>query len=271
MRTAGNGVLLSCRASRMKMSFALTYQFEDVLAELLGLVVRSRIVPTNGVARRASTAAYGTSLVRRRRQAADIPMVVAVAQNLSALTDHLRDLRLIDRGRLRVAYVEELWRAQLPLRAEQRALLNRFDHVFVGMTATCPVLAEQIRPPVSYLPHAVDAWRFIESEPPRRVIDVYAMGRRNPRHHQILLRRAEERGSLYLYDTFARNPVIKTHVHHRRNLVDLLRRTNVFMVNQAKVDEEARSAHQPEVGYRYFEGAAGGAVLVGQRPDTPVF
>ena len=97
------------------------------------------------------------------------------------------------------------------------------------------------------------------------------MGRRNPAHHEVLLRRADRTGRLYLYDTFRGNPPIRDHVEHRRNLQGLIRRSEVFMVNPAKVNEPGRTHEQQEVGYRYFEGSAGGAVLVGEQPEGPAF
>lgn len=255
----------------MRTSTSLTFQFEDVAAALLGLDIRSSRVPTVGARRKAWLASQEARLLRRHGTRSGRRFVLAVGQNVVALHDHISSLSTIDGAQLRVAYVEEFWKEQLPLRADLRAFLNRFDHVFLGAAGTCTALEGSIRPPVTYLPHAVDVERFTAGRTPDRVIDVYAMGRRNERHHELLLERADQRGSLYLYDTMLRNPPVASHDVHRRNLVGLIRRTNVFMVNEAKVNRQEQRGAQSEVGYRYFEGAAGGAVLVGQRPGTPVY
>ena len=54
-------------------------------------------------------------------------------------------------------------------------------------------------------------------------------------------------------------------------LADILRRTKYFITNPAKFTEMGANSGQDEVGSRYFEGAAAGAILVGKPPSSPVF
>src|SRR5262249_28727557 len=53
---------------------------------------------------------------------------------------------------------------------------------------------------------------------------------------------------------------------HRFKLASLIQRAKYFMVYKAKIDEPEVTAAQEEIGLRFFEGAAGGAVMIGQAP-----
>jgi len=43
------------------------------------------------------------------------------------------------------------------------------------------------------------------------------------------------------------------------------------MVAPAKMDAPEETRGQVEIGYRYYEGAAAGAIMIGREPNTPVF
>jgi hypothetical protein len=49
------------------------------------------------------------------------------------------------------------------------------------------------------------------------------------------------------------------------------KRSRYFLVNPGKFDEPQETGRQVEFGYRYFEGAASGAVMLGERPNNEVF
>ena len=62
---------------------------------------------------------------------------------------------------------------------------------------------------------------------------------------------------------------------HRLLLANTIKNSRYFIVQTAKVDREDHTAGQQEVGFRYFEGAAGGhghdRILTGRlhvRPDS---
>jgi hypothetical protein len=61
------------------------------------------------------------------------------------------------------------------------------------------------------------------------------------------------------------------HREHRRLLGDLLKRARYFLTYPGKVDASSQTGGQQEIGFRYFEGAAAGAVLVGEAPANPWF
>jgi hypothetical protein len=104
------------------------------------------------------------------------------------------------------------------------------------------------------------------------VVDVYSIGRRSEGIHRVLLDRAAEGGIFYVYDTFAGSDMQAfDHRQHRELYASIAKRSRYFFVapGKANVPEETRG--QVEVGYRYFEGAAAGAVLIGQTPECGAF
>ena len=54
-------------------------------------------------------------------------------------------------------------------------------------------------------------------------------------------------------------------------VADMAQRSRYFMVNPGKIDLPAATGGQSEFGYRYFEGAAAGAILVGERARNREF
>ena len=266
-----SGMLLSSRATHGEVSRGVTYEFEDLVAELLGLRIVAPVVPRGpGLRRKAWWASRQPRLLRRIPRDPAGPFVFAMGQCVYDLADQMANLDLIERASARVAYIEEMWRTELPLRRDLRELLDRFDHVFLGLEGTCTPLDQLIEPPVTYLPPALNLDHYTDGRPLDRTIDVYAMGRRNPAHHRVLLDWARATGAFYHFDTFVR-PQVSSLGEHRSHLVELLRRSRYFMVNQAKVDQPDQRGQQSEVAYRHFEGAAAGAVLVGPAPRTSAF
>lgn len=267
-------VVVSGRRGPLRMSKAFTYEYEDVVAELLDARIVSPATPASAPLRQAWRAARAGRLLLGRRELADQPsigLLVAVGQAPSDLVAGFAAVDAVDRAAVAVARIEELYPGDLPLRADVRAYLRRFDHVFLGAEQACAPLEAELGVPVTHLPPAVDAVAFGRGAlASPRPIDVYAMGRRHAPYHDAMLARAERSGELYLYDTFTGNPLIKDHRAHRANLRGLVRRTHAFVVNLARMDEPGRTGGE-EVGFRYFEGAAGGAVLVGSRPAGPSF
>ena len=58
---------------------------------------------------------------------------------------------------------------------------------------------------------------------------------------------------------------------HRKQLAQILRRTRFFVANKAKVDWVVDTHGQEEVGFRFFEGAAAGTVMIGDPPRNKTF
>jgi hypothetical protein len=171
-----------------------------------------------------------------------------------------------------VCYVEEMWREEPKTRRKLVRQLAKFDHILLGCYDSIEPLAEEIERPVTYFPPAVDSLAFCPyPDPPERCIDIYWMGRRTDLTHEALRALASDRSLFYLYDTIRGNHPVD-YREHRRLLAELIMRTKYFVANPAKRNDVPGSTHgQQELGSRHFEGAAGGAVMIGKVPETPVF
>jgi spore maturation protein CgeB len=66
-----------------------------------------------------------------------------------------------------------------------------------------------------------------------------------------------------------------TEVHdyrqHRELFANIAKRSRYFVVAAAKMDQPDYRQGQVEVGYRYYEGAAAGAVMIGDYPDCDAY
>jgi Glycosyl transferases group 1 len=98
------------------------------------------------------------------------------------------------------------------------------------------------------------------------------MGRRWEGVHDVLRELAARQEIFYVHDTFAGSDMEPPdHRQHRSLLANIAKRSRYFMVAPAKMDTPGDTAGQVEVGYRYFEGAASGSVMIGQPPDCDAF
>ncbi len=178
-----------------------------------------------------------------------------------------------DHCRTSVCWIDEIWAAAIPLYKHWLHALQRFDHVFIGASGSIGALSNAIARPCRWLPGAVDALRFSPfPNPPARVIDVHSMGRRSEGIHRALLRGAERRQIFYLYDTFPGSlTAVFDHKQHRDLFANVAKRSRYFVVAPGKIGESDETQGQVEVGYRYFEGAAAGAVMIGEVPICSVF
>ena len=178
-----------------------------------------------------------------------------------------------DRCKTAVCWIDELYVTDLPLFKYWLPSLRRFDHIVVGMHGTVAPLSERIGRPCHYVPGGVDALRFSPyPAPPERVIDVYSVGRKVETLHRALLRLAAQDRMFYLYDTVQTGSMIQAsdHRQHRDLYANTAKRSRFFMVAPGKTNVP-ESQGQSEVGFRYYEGAAAGAVMLGQAPDAQPF
>ena len=179
-----------------------------------------------------------------------------------------------DRCKTSVCWIDELWVARIPLYKHWLHALRRFDHIFTGASGSVTALSEAIGKPVHWVPSGVDAIRFSPyPNCPERVLDVYSIGRRMPGVHSTLLKMAERGDIFYSYDT-GRGADSDTfdHREHRSHFANMAKRSRYFMVGTGKLDDYDETRGQVEFGPRYYEGAAAGAVLLGQAPlQLPAF
>jgi hypothetical protein len=179
--------------------------------------------------------------------------------------------RLIDTCRRSVCVVSEVWPSKMREVRERLQILRRFDHVFTNLQTCVGPIEEATGKPCRLLDCGVDALRFCPfPENPTRSIDVYSMGRRVAEEHQALLASAARGEMFYVYDTTADFDVMDP-LEHRLLLANLIKRSRYFITYPAKFDVPLETGGKLEIGARYFEGAAGGAVMIGMAPQCTAY
>jgi hypothetical protein len=254
------------------------YEFEDVIREidradiwaperLRSFRLRSR------VARRLMShwsiaSNPGISTTRMAKRYDLFFAICAFSSDLLALAF---DTTWKDWCRTSVCLLDEMWLSELKAQEKYVLLLRRFDHVILYYSGSVSAVSALTGVPCRYLPPGVDAIRFCPyPDPPQRVVDVYSYGRRSARTHQKLLAMAEARRIFYVYDTTVAGQVIR-HDEHRSLLRNILQRSRFVIANPGKIDEPHVRANQIEIGNRYFEGAAAGAIMIGETPTNSEF
>lgn len=178
-----------------------------------------------------------------------------------------------DKCKKTVAWIDEIWIKELSDRKIKLCieLLQNFDYIFTPHSASAKEIATLINRPCYSLPYGIDAIKFcpLPNLPPRN-IDIYSVGRRSPIVHQSLLEFAEDKNLLYLHDTL-KGLQMKSYKEHRRLYSNLIKRSRYFIANKAKFDTPEQTGGQEEMGSRFFEGAAGGAVMIGIPPKCEAF
>jgi hypothetical protein len=176
-----------------------------------------------------------------------------------------------DNCAISVCLLDELWVKEIAHRRYFLPILAKFDVVMLYYSQTVKPLSETIGRPCAFLPPGVDAISFCPyPNPPKRVIDVCSIGRRSEITHQRLLRMVRESGLFYLHDSIAGIQAINSK-EHRSLFANCAKRSRYFIVNPGLIDRPEKRGNQIEIGNRYFEGAASGAIMVGERPSNEAF
>ena len=193
---------------------------------------------------------------------------------------HLKNWR--EKSKKAVCYISEVWVKYIE-KSNQYLLnfLKNFDHIFLGVNHSTEMVAHITGRPCTYLPPAVDALKFCPySLDVPRSISVCSLGRRSPITHQALLA-ATERGKIYHFDTLKTTGMkdaklqktfrVSNAREHRLVLSNILKMSRYFIANRANANEPLKTRGQEEFGYRFFEGAAAGTVMLGDAPTTNKF
>ena len=178
-----------------------------------------------------------------------------------------------DHCRTSVCWISEMWAARIPLCKYWIHSLRRFDHIFLSAQGSVAALSDAIGRPCRWLPDAVDTLRFTPyPNPPARVIDVYSIGRRREEIHRALLEAARRKDIFYVYDTFGGSTSdVLNYREHRDFFSNMAKRSRFFVVAPAKAGIPEETGGQVEIGARYYEGAAAGAVMIGHAPEGEAF
>jgi hypothetical protein len=286
----GKVLLLSMRRLADLVAFCLPYEFEDVVAD----VTAADRVEANGYqalefSRRAyKLARLVTRSPRLAQSLASKPSTVRLERDYDLffpVFNHPYELYALatipgwrDHCKAAACFVSEIWVQTLP--GYLLELLAGFDHVFVGMRQTVGEVAKIIGRPCTYLPLATDVLRFSPfPAPPPRVIDVCNIGRRSPVTHEALIKLARDRKIFYYYDTVAASGADKKQrtfpvsdaSEHRLLLASLLQRSRYYVANRSRVNEPEFTMGRDEISARFYEGAAAGALMIGEPPRTEEF
>jgi len=149
-------------------------------------------------------------------------------------------------------------------------VLREFDYVVFMFTVNEP-FQKAIKGRGQYLPAGIDTLRFCPyPRPPVRSIDVLSIGRRAPAIHNALLQMAKEEGKFYVYDTINALRAYDLD-EHRFMFANMAKRSRYFIVSPGKFDSTEQTGGQSEFGYRYFEAAAPGTIMIGMRTNNKEF
>ena len=167
-----------------------------------------------------------------------------------------------------ICLVDEMWVKQL---AEYKCFLNilsKFDFVLLYYSQSVKAVSRIIGDKCFYLAPGVDAILFCPyPNPPKRIIDVYSIGRRSEETHQALLKNARENKIFYVYDSISGDNAINTK-EHRLLLANTAKRSRFYIVNPGLIDRPDIRGDQIEIPNRYFEGAASGTIMLGEIPKN---
>jgi hypothetical protein len=270
-------LVLSQRGTTNTVARCVGWELEDVICEVEGAVMAAPTPTRRALAGRKLIDAGGYRLAGTSRVNPgyrvhdpggryDLLFVLCQFTKDLPLVNSLRGWRR--RADVAVLWVEELWAVDVGRWRAHTELLKCFDHIIVSCSASADRVEELTGRPCTYLPPGVDALRFSPwPDPPERLIDVMNIGRRSDVTHAALMSRPD----LFCYFDTVLMRGVREPAEHRRLYADLVKRSRYFIANPAKFDQPGQTAHQAELGFRYFEGAAGGAVLLGTRPQSPVF
>ena len=173
-----------------------------------------------------------------------------------------------DKCKKAVLWIDEISAKELEDRKTELCfkLAKNFDYIFTTQSQSVNAISQLVKRPCYSLPYAVDAIKFCPyPQIPQRHIDVYSVGRRSPRMHNSLIKLSERENFLYLYDTL-KGLEMRNYREHRTLYSNLIKRSRYFIANKAKFDSGNQIGSQQELGSRFFEGAAGGAVMIGIPP-----
>jgi hypothetical protein len=204
----------------------------------------------------------------------DYDLAIYICQFIHEVEElvQIRDWR--SRAKKAVIYLLETWPATFPKEAHTLAKLDMFDHVFVLNGSSIRELERYTSTPISQLSTATDVMRTTPvPDYPRRVVDLCCIGRNNPEVHSELLALARRQGMFYHYDVWKNQNVGESWEAVRQWNAELIRRSKYYLVWDPghRTAGNRHACNMQVLSTRYFEGAAGGAVLIGSAPDCPEF
>src|SRR5208283_2455786 len=179
---------------------------------------------------------------------------------------HLKALKgWRDRCKTSVCWITEFYVKDIPVYKSCMGVLAQFDYVIFMFSANEP-FKSRIKGQGQFLPAGIDTLRFCPyPHPPTRCIDVLSIGRRAQVVHEALMQMAQEDRKFYVYDTINALRAYDLN-EHRSMIANMAKRSRYFIVSPGKFDKPEETGGVSEFGFRYFEAAAPGAIMIGLRP-----
>ncbi|MEM6613453.1 MAG: glycosyltransferase [Cyanobacteria bacterium P01_C01_bin.72] len=277
-------LVVSVRGFRFQAANCCIYELEDLITDLEPAQQYSPILDRSfDLARKIYRGAkYLGSSNSFASKVAPFPQELVLEREydlLFAVLDNPWQFHLLEtikgwreKCRHTACFITEMWLPDLQLKRLFKEPWSSFDHVFLGVTQCVAGLNELVKPPVTYIPPAVDTLRFSPyPNPPQRLIDVSYVGRRAPNIHDALIKRAAQDNFFYYHDTLRGKLEIGNPREHRILLANLFQRSRYNITNYAKFNSVEETGGTQEIGYRFFEGAAAGTVMVGMPPAGSAF
>jgi Glycosyl transferases group 1 len=212
--------------------------------------------------------------LKRVRLSRDYEVFIAVCATFEDLPYINAIERWRDHCKIAVCWLDELWVSGIANYKYWLPALRQFDYVFVGCRDTVSALSDTAKLTCFWLPGGIDALRFTPfSHPAARLVDVYSIGRRYQGIHDEMLKAAEQGEIFYLHDTQVGGGLAEVYDcrQHRELFANIAKRSRYFVVAAAKMDQSDYMQGQVEIGYRYYEGAAAGTVMIGDVPDCEAY
>jgi hypothetical protein len=254
------------------------YEFEDIICEIdRADIWAPRRLPSFSLRSRVAHRLMShfsipsNPGISRIQIAKNYDMFFAICSSSSDLLEVTFDTTWKDWCRTSACLIDEIWLTQVKAEEKYLLLLRHFDHVMLYYSGSVSTVNRLTGVPTRYLPPGVDVIQFCPyPNSPHRVVDVYSYGRRSAKTHQKLLAMAETGGIFYVYDTTVGGQVIRSH-EHRSLLRNIAQRSRFVIVNPGLIDMPHVRGSQIEIGNRYFEGAAAGAIMIGETPVNSEF
>lgn len=179
-----------------------------------------------------------------------------------------------NRARKAVIFVLESWTSTFDHYRAELETLSKFDHVFVLNGSCVDTLSARISAPVTQLNTAADCLRAAPAHPrAARAIDLLCIGRTHPVQHTHLQQAAAAMGLFYHHEIWKRSFTDDWAAVRMQN-AEMIKRSKYFLVWAPDAyHQKWRNGRGQDhaLSTRYFEGAAGGAVILGTRPECPEF
>lgn len=275
-------LVISVRAYRFQAANCCIYEFEDLLCDLESAELYTPNSEFDFPRKIYRTAKYISKNDSFAAKVAPFPQKLSLDHEydlLFAVLDNPWQMHLLesiarwrDKCRHTACFIAEMWEPDLNNWRLLQEPWHNFEHIFLGVTHCVAGLSKLIDRPVTYIPPAVDTLRFSPyPDPPQRSIDVSYVGRRSPQIHESLLERAKGTNFFYYYDTIKGKLEIGNAKEHRLLLANLFKRSRYNITYYAKFNSTEETGGTQEIGYRFFEGAAAGTVMIGMPPAGEAF